>query len=180
AAAKWTSGAYARMFHRLYGLPVVMVRPFMTYGPGQNEEKVIPHVIRSLLARQAPKLSSGRQQFDWIYIDDVVDGFLAAAVAANVEGHTIDLGSGILVPLRAVVDQIAELLDAQVEPLFNALPERPCEPLRVADVHDADAKLGWRPRTPLRSGLAQTIGWYRQQLKSATLIGKQMLAGGEY
>jgi nucleoside-diphosphate-sugar epimerase len=162
AAAKWTSGAYARMFHRLYGLPVIMVRPFMTYGPRQNEEKVIPHVIRSLLARQAPKLSSGQQPFDWIYIDDVIDGFLAAAVAPRVDGDTIDLGSGILVPIRAVVDQLVDLIGVDVKPLFGGVADRPCEPVRVADVNDAYAKLGWKPRTRLRDGLKQTVDWYKQ------------------
>ena len=65
------------MFFRLYGTPVVIVRPFMTYGPGQDIRKLIPHVIVSLLNGEAPKLSSGQQQFDWIYVDDVTDGFVA-------------------------------------------------------------------------------------------------------
>src|SRR4051812_5326581 len=79
AAAKWASGAYARMFHRLYEMPVVMVRPFMSYGPGQDERKLIPHVIHSLLCDERPRLSSGSQQIDWVYIDDVTEGFIAAA-----------------------------------------------------------------------------------------------------
>jgi nucleoside-diphosphate-sugar epimerase len=88
------------MFYKLYGLPVVMVRPFMTYGPGQDEHKLIPYVILSLLKGEAPRLSSGEQQFDWIYVDDVTDGFVAAAQADNTESHTVDLGSGRLVSVR--------------------------------------------------------------------------------
>jgi UDP-glucose 4-epimerase len=169
AAAKWASGAYARMFHKLYNLPVVMVRPFMTYGPRQDERKLIPHVILSLLKHQAPTLSSGRQEIDWVYIDDVIDGFLAAASAPDIEGQTIDLGSGVLVPIRAVVGQIVELMDTEVAPLFNALPDRPAEPVRVAEMSAADAKLGWKPRTPLRTGLAHTIDWYRERLQSTSI-----------
>ena len=161
AAAKWASGAYARMFHELYNFPVVMVRPFMTYGPGQDERKLIPHVILSLLKKQAPKLSSGRQEIDWIYIDDVIDGFLAAAGAPDIEGQTIDLGSGVLVPIRVVDSQIVEVMGTEVAPLFNALPDRPAEPVRVADMSAAYAKLGWKPHTLLKSGLAQTVDWYR-------------------
>lgn len=179
AAAKWTSGAYARMFHRLYNFPVVLVRPFMTYGPGQDERKLIPHVILSLLKNEPPKLSSGRQEIDWVYIDDVIDGFLAAASAPDIEGQTIDLGSGLLVSIRTVVRQIVALLDAEVKPLFGVLSDRPAEPVRVADMNSAYAKLGWKPRTPMKAGLAQTIAWYRQQrVKDAAPIEKRMLGGG--
>jgi UDP-glucose 4-epimerase len=179
AAAKWASGAYARMFYKLYNFPVVMVRPYLVYGPRQDERKLIPHVILSLLKNQAPKLSSGGQEFDWVYIDDVIDGLLAAASAPDIEGQTIDLGSGALVSIRSIVSQIAELMGAEAVPLFNALPDRPMEPVRVAEMSTAYAKLGWKPRTSLRSGLAQTIDWYRQQLKNSTSVGKQTLAGGE-
>ena len=165
AAAKWASGAYARMSHELYGLPVVMVRPFMTYGPGQDERKLIPYVILSLLKGEAPKLSSGQQQFDWIYVDDVMDGFLAAAEAPNVEGHTIDLGSGTLVPIHALVGQIIDLIGNRVQPLFHALPDRPYESVRVANINDGYAKLGWKPTTSLNSGLKYTVNWYRAELR---------------
>ena len=176
AAAKWASGAYARMFHRLYKFPVVIVRPFMTYGPGQDEQKLVPYVILSLLQERAPKLSSGRQEIDWVYIDDVIEGFLASASAPNIEGNTIDLGSGLTVPIRTVVRRVIDLLDAQVEPLFGALADRPAEPLRVADTEDAYAKLSWKAQIPLNEGLAQTIAWYRQRLQSATPIEKRILA----
>ena len=163
AAAKWASGAYARMFHKLYALPVVMLRPFMTYGPAQADGKLIPHVILSLLQRRAPKISSGEQQIDWVYIDDVIDGFVAAAEAQDIDGETIDLGSGALVSVRAVVNQLVDLIGSDVKPLFGALGDRPCEPVRVADIGYARKKLGWTPQTPLQTGLEQTIEWYRQR-----------------
>lgn len=164
AAAKWASGAYARMFYELYNTPVVMIRPFMTYGPGQNERKLIPYVVLSLLKGDSPKLASGQQEIDWIYVDDVIDGFLAAASAPEIEGQTIDLGSGVLVPIRTVVGHLIQLMDAKVEPLFYALPDRPHEPVRAANITDAYAKLGWKPRTSLEEGLKRTVNWHRRQL----------------
>jgi nucleoside-diphosphate-sugar epimerase len=119
AAAKWASGAYARMFHSLYQLPVVIVRPFMTYGPGQAPTKVVPSVIRSLLASEAPELSSGRFRADWIYVSDVIDGFIKAATVAGVEGETFDLGTGTLLSVRAVVERIASIMSSEIEPRFG-------------------------------------------------------------
>jgi UDP-glucose 4-epimerase len=162
AAAKWASGVYARMFRQLYGVPVVLVRPFMTYGPGQDERKLIPYVILSLLKGQGPKLSSGRQQIDWIYVDDVMDGFVAAAEAADVEGCTIDLGSGVSVSVRDIVQRLVELIGARVKPVFGILPDRPFEWARAADMSESYAKLRWRPRTSLEKGLEQTVEWYRR------------------
>jgi nucleoside-diphosphate-sugar epimerase len=162
AAAKWASSGYARMFHELYQLPVVIVRPFMTYGPAQDHRKIIPSVILSLLRGEIPKLSSGYQQFDWIYIDDVIHGLLAAGEAPGVEGCTIDLGSGTLTSVRTIAQKLAELMGARTELLFGALTDRPFEQTRVAEIADAYAKLGWRPMTSLDSGLERTVTWYRE------------------
>ena len=164
AAAKWASSSYARMFHRLYGTPVVITRPMMAYGPGQKSHKLIPYVASSLLQGKAPKLSSGNRTADWIYVDDVIDGMLAAATMPNLEGSSIDLGSGVLVSIRDVVLQIAEIIGNRVVPEFGALTERPMEKVRIADTAEAFTKLAWKQRISLRAGLEQTVEWYRKQL----------------
>jgi UDP-glucose 4-epimerase len=165
AASKWASSAYARMFHALYRVPVVMARIFLAYGPGpESQNKLIPHVIRSLLQGYAPKLSSGQRLVDWIYIDDVVDGLLASALAPNVEGCTIDVGSGALVSIRELVEKIAQLVDTGVAPLFGALPDRPEEQIRIANTTYAREKLSWNAKTSLHEGLKYTVEWYRRQL----------------
>ena len=169
AAAKWASSAYGRMFHALYQAPVVITRPFMTYGPGQDIRKLIPHIILSLLKGEAPQLSSGQWQADWIYIEDVVNGLLAAAQVPNVEGHTIDLGSGALVSMRAVVQHIVNLVGSRAEPVFGALPDRPLEQVRVADTARSYALMGWEPTTPLPEGLKRTLAWYKRQLRMGTI-----------
>lgn len=167
AVAKWACTAYAHMFHHLYRAPIVAVRPFMAYGPGQRAHKLIPYVTLALLQERAPKLSSGTRPVDWIYVDDVIDGLLIAAQAPGVDGCTIDLGSGVLVPIRDVVEQLVRLVGARVEPLFGALSDRPSEQVRAADTADAYAKLGWKPVTSLADGLARTVEWYRRALAEA-------------
>ena len=94
AAAKAASRAYARMFHQLYGLPVVMIRIFMAYGPGQSVKKVIPHLISCMVGGEPLQLVSPSRKVDWIYVDDVISGLLAAAVTPGLEGKSIDIGSG--------------------------------------------------------------------------------------
>jgi nucleoside-diphosphate-sugar epimerase len=164
-AAKWASSVYAQLFHGLYRAPVVIARIFLAYGPGpEKHSKIVPYVIRASLQGEAPKLGSGRRLLDWIYIDDVVDGLLAVARAPDVEGCTIDLGSGAMIPIREVVDRIVQLVGAGVKPVFGALPDRTGEEIiRPADVAYAQAKLGWKAAMPLEEGLARTVAWYRQQ-----------------
>jgi len=164
AAAKWASSAYGRMFHQLYQTPVVIARTFMTYGPRQPGHKIISSVILSLLKHQPPKLASGKREVDWIYVDDVITGLIAAAQRPNIEGGTYDLGSGILVSIRQVVENIRDLLGAPVQPLFGVLPDRPVEKVTIANTSLTQTKLNWQPITPLDIGLAQTIDWYKNQL----------------
>jgi len=162
AAAKWAGSAYAQMFHLLYQTPVVLVRPYMTYGPRQPKHKVLPYVILSLLRGEAPKLASGNRPVDWIFVDDVTNGILCAAEAHGIEGETIDLGSGNLVPIQEIVQKIVQLIGCHIEPLFGAFPDRPQESIRVADVKTAFEKLNWRPTIGLDEGLRKTIDWYRE------------------
>ncbi len=170
AVAKWAGSAYARMFHALYQLPVVILRIFMVYGPAQQDlQKLIPYTILSLLRGEVPKLTSGQRPVDWIYVEDVVEGFLAAAQAADIEGNTIDIGSGNLVSIRAIVENLVRLINPQIQPLFGALSERPFEQIRVADTARSYALIGWKATTALEEGLKRTVDWYRQQLKGKSL-----------
>jgi UDP-glucose 4-epimerase len=168
AAAKWAGGAYARMFQRLYGTPVVMTRPYMVYGPEQRPHKLLPYVILTLQRGEAPRLASGRRGVDWIYVDDVLEGMSAAMLAPGAEGCTFDLGTGALVPIREAVELVVELMGTSVRPLFGALADRPVEQERAADVATPWEKLGWKARTPLKEGLKRTIEWYRG--KSGALL----------
>jgi UDP-glucose 4-epimerase len=165
AMSKWASSSYSRMFHALYDLPLLNLRVFMVYGPGQRDlRKLIPHVILSLVKGERPRLTSGVWPIDWIYIDDVVEAFLAALVAPSADGGTFDVGSGSLVPIRDVVIRLVNLVGSDVAPEFGSLPDRPFERSRVADLEPARRVLGWEPATPLDEGLRRTVEWYARSL----------------
>jgi UDP-glucose 4-epimerase len=165
AAAKAAVQAYAQLFHQIFQMPVVLARMFMAYGPGQEAvQKLIPYVTLSLLRGQSPKLSSGQRLIDWIYVDDLVEGLTALAQAPGVEGSTVDLGSGFLVTVRAVVQELVRLTGSTAEPVFGAVQDRPMEQPRTARVNETYSQTGWKARTSLEKGLSQTIDWYRERL----------------
>jgi UDP-glucose 4-epimerase len=177
AAAKWASSGYARMFHALYKLPVLIARVFMVYGPAQIDlTKLIPYVTLSLLQGKTPKISSGDRLVDWIYVSDVVNGFLALAQASDVDGATLDLGSGSLVSIREIVQQLAMSIGNGVKPEFGALPDRPLEPTRIAKTAEAFARTGWKPQVSLQEGLERTVDWYRAELERSPEIYKAVYA----
>jgi UDP-glucose 4-epimerase len=164
AAAKTAAGTYARMFQALYDLPIVHLRLFMVYGPGQRDTtKLVPYVTSALLRGEQPRLTSGRREVDWIYLDDVVAAFLAAAEAPATDGRIVDVGSGHLTTIRSLVERLVQIVGGQVRPLFGALNDRPLQHRRVADLSTARRLIGWQPRTPLDAGLERTVQWYRNQ-----------------
>jgi len=167
AAAKWAGSGYARMFYALYDTKVVITRPFMTYGPGQRAHKLIPQAILSLLRQQAPRLGSGRRMVDWVYVDDVVRGLLLAATQPGVEGAELDLGSGRLVSVRDVIERLVRLTGSSASPAFGAVPDRPFEVERAAELHGAYARLGWTAEVSLDDGLRRTVDWYRDHRSNA-------------
>ncbi len=157
AAAKWAASAYGRMFHRLYDAPVVVLRPFMTYGPGQAPGKLLPSVAAALLGGEAPRLTSGRAEADWVYVADVAEAFARAAAAPGIEGATLDLGAGRLASVREVVERLAGVIGSTAAPQFGALPDRPGELAVAADTEPAARLLGWRAETSLDAGLRALV-----------------------
>ncbi len=160
AAAKAASRSYARMFHQLYGLPVVMTRIFMTYGPGQSVKKLIPHSIGSMVRGHLLKIASPRRKVDWLYVEDVVRGLLAVGAAPNLEGKSIDLGSGELVEICDVVLRIQSLINPGALVEFGVSTERAFEQVRCADSATTYALTGWRPTISLDEGLTRTVEFY--------------------
>lgn len=167
AAAKAASSAYARMFHSLYQTPVVTARLFMVYGPAQRDlKKLIPYVTLELLHGGVPKMSSGKRPVDWVFVGDVVEGLIRCALTPGIEGETVDLGSGQLVTIHDLVLQLAQIVSPDASLDFGALPERPFEQVRAADIEHSHQLTGWQPRTSLEDGLRQTVDFYRATLVS--------------
>ena len=167
AASKWATTQYSRMFHSLYGTPVVCLRLGMVYGPGQKDAaKLIPHVVGALLRGESPQVSSGLWEADWVYIDDVIEALLLTSLADGVDGETLDVGTGDVASVRNVVERLTEMIDGDAAANFGAVDDRPLpRPVR-ADLGPTRKLLGWAPATSLLDGLKRTVTWHSSRLPS--------------
>jgi UDP-glucose 4-epimerase len=162
ALSKWVVSAYVDLFNRLYQLPTVILHLGIVYGPGEESaQRLIPYVITSLLKGESPRLSSGHQPVDWLYLEDAVDALMSAMQSPGAEGQSFNVGSGTATSVRTVAEQIAKTIDNGVAPVFGAVPDRPLVSTRQADPSRLLRELGWLPRTPLADGLRATVEWYR-------------------
>lgn len=165
AASKAAAWAFGRMYWRAYNLPIVTVRPFQVYGPGQPEHTLIPAAIRAALAGKDFSMTSGEQERDFIYVEDVVDGLLAAALASSAKGQSLDLGTGQVHTVHYVVEHIWSMTKAQGRIKPGILPYRPGEVMHlVADAEHTTRLIGWQAHVGLEEGLRRTIDWNRRQV----------------
>ena len=165
AASKSAANLYAKLFTHVYGLPIVVLRLFMVYGPRQNEEKLIPYSILSLLQNKVPTLSSPEREVDFIYIRDVIRGLLMAGSHPNLENNVIELGTGDAFKIKDVINLISQLLEVNGGPVIISEHNRFEEKNLIVNSDSARTVLGWQPQWSLKDGLVETISWYRQKME---------------
>lgn len=156
SVAKAASTHHLQMLAREEDVPVCIVRPFVVLGPGQDRG-LVSFVIGKAMADEAFDTTSGEQSRDFIWVDDVIDGVLRAALADGVDGEIINLGSGVETPIRRVVELVCEY-GGGGKPNFGAMALREGEIMRcVADISKAERMLGWRPTRSLEDGLKEIV-----------------------
>jgi len=168
AASKASADLMARSFHLSFGVDVVTVRPFNTYGPRQSARAVIPSIITQALGGRAIKLGSLSPTRDFTYVADTVDGFILAAEADAAGGLVMNLGTGREISIGDLALRIQTIAGTNLPVVEDAIRTRPAasEVERLcADASLAHATTGWKPRTQLSDGLAQTIAWISEHLE---------------
>lgn len=162
ALSKLAAHLYGDYYQATTAVEVVNLQIFMVYGPAQpDEHKLVPYVIDCLLDGRDPELSSGEREVDWVYVGDVADG-IARCCVSEVPIQPVPLGTGVLAPVREMVETLVSLSEADVEPRFGSVADRSDEVVRAADVGVTRDLLGWAPTTTLADGLAMTLDWYRK------------------
>ncbi len=167
AATKIGADKLAEAFHLSYGVPVVTIRPFNTFGPRQSGRAITPTIITQCLTDTIVRLGNTSPTRDMNYVSDIVEGFLRSAAVDAAVGRTINLGSGRETSIQALVAMIAERTGATVTLEQEASRVRPEESeveRLVADATLARELLGWQPSVSLEDGLALTVAWVREHL----------------
>ncbi len=167
SASKIGADKLAESFYRSFDLPVVTVRPFNTYGPRQSARAVIPTIITQALAGNIVELGNLEARRDLTYVSDTVDGFLRAGEIPEIEGATINLGTGIEISVRELAEVIIAIVNKPIEIRTEASRLRPpkSEVERLlCDNRLAKELLGWQPMVSLEDGLLRTIHWIQDHL----------------
>ncbi len=160
AASKLAMVSYAEMYWTLFGLPVVIARPHMVFGPHQPADKLIPYLIRCGLENTPPRLASGKRLCDPVYVKDFVRALLQMATADRALGMTLDVGTGVGLSVAEIAARVLSLTGATVSPVFGAIPDRLGEAPQVADLASTQAVLTWRPAWSFDDAVRETIEWY--------------------
>jgi nucleoside-diphosphate-sugar epimerase len=160
--AKTAAAQFIQMLFRTEGFPGVVLRFFLVYGPGQDDKRFLPQIIKGCLRGEEFKTSEGGQLRDFCYIDDAVDAMIKAVVTQEVMGRVINIASGSPVTIKEIIEKIMSLAGGG-KPVWGAHPYRKGESMELyADISLAKSLLGWEPSIPLDEGLRKTIEYYRQ------------------
>ena len=166
SATKIGADAIAKSFFNAFGLPVVIVRPFNTYGPRQSARAIIPTVITQI-ANGADEIKVGdlSPTRDFNFVEDTCRGFLALATAdpGTVEGEEVNIATGTEVTMKETLETIADIMGSKVSYVVDPERLRPSksEVFRLCgDNTKIKALTGWEPRVSLREGLERTIRWF--------------------
>ena len=168
AATKIAADALGESYHRAFGLPVTILRPFNTFGPRQSARAIIPAIISQALARDVVKLGRLDPRRDLTFVKDTVSGFVAIAGCDAAVGRAVNIGRGEDISIGELVETIGRRLgrSLKVETDQDRLRPAASEVERLlAGTALAQSLWGWKPQYTLEQGLDETIDWVRAHLE---------------
>jgi dTDP-glucose 4,6-dehydratase len=167
AATKIAADALGISYHRAFGLPVSILRPFNTFGPRQSARAVIPTIISQALSGEIVRLGSLSPRRDLTYVKDTARGFTEIAACDAALGQAVNIGRGEDFSIGALVERVGRLLGKQLR--VETRPERMRPETSevtqlLAGTKRAESLWGWKARYTLDEGLGETIVWVRENL----------------
>jgi len=170
AVAKATADMWAQTLHWEHKLPVVILRPFNTFGPRESLPYFIPEMIRQCL--KEPKIHVGNLETsrDFTYVEDTVEAMMIALTTENMEGQIINIGTRKTWKMKDILNLIKkETKTEEKEVIIDKQRLRPKDvETLITENRKAKKILGWKPTTTFEEGIKRTIQWY---LKNSKLWG---------
>ncbi len=167
SASKIAADKLAESYYCAFGLPVITVRPFNTFGPRQSARAVIPTIITQALVKDTIKLGNLDTTRDFTYVSDTVAGFLCAARATTGLGEVFNLGTGKEIRIGELAELVIRKIGRKVKIEVDQERLRPekSEVLRlISDNTRAREVIGWEPQVPFEEGIEKTIAWIQDNL----------------
>ena len=162
SCAKVASTHFLQTLNKTENFPVVILRPFLVYGPGQGSERFIPQIINGCMNNDKFSVSKGEQLRDFCFIDDFVDAVFLALCNNNAFGEVINISSGVPVSIKKVINLIVNIFDSGL-PQFGKNRYRDGENMELyANINKAKKVLNWEPSTDLECGINKTIRWVKE------------------
>lgn len=168
SASKISADQLAISYYRSFDMPVVIARPFNTYGPRQSARAIIPTIITQILSGEEQiKLGNLSPTRDFTYVKDTVNGFLELAKNENTIGKVINIGSNDEISIKSLVDLIIRVIGNDVEIITEEKRVRP-EKSEVDRLYCDNTKIknltNWELEYDLEEGIQETINWLQQNL----------------
>lgn len=175
SASKASSDLLVLSYVRTYGFPAVITRASNNYGPYQFPEKFLPLMISNAMdGKPLPIYGDGKQQRDWLHVEDHCRGIHAVLERGRI-GEVYNIGGLDIEDNLSMAKRVLKAL-GRPETLLTSVKDRPGHDRRYAlDCRKIEKELGWRPQVTLEKGLADTIEWYRTNVKWINDV-----RGGEY
>ena len=167
SATKIGADAIAQSFYYAFDLPLVIARPFNTYGPRQSARAIIPTIITQI-ANGAREIKVGdlTPTRDFNFVEDTARGFIALARTPGIEGQDFNISTGTEISMAETLDTIARLMGSEVRYVVDPQRLRPSksEVRRLCGNSEKMRKAtGWSPRYSLEDGLTATIEWFTRE-----------------
>lgn len=168
SASKAAATFYCQMLYGSFKMPIVTLRPFLTYGPGQVSNMFIPSLVESALKGYDFEMTRGEQTREFNYVSDIVDGFIRACSNAKAIGRIINIGCGKDYKIKDVAEKIIYMASSAIKLKRGELSYREGEVQRFyCDNTLAKKLLGWKAKINLDEGLRRTIEWWKKRIYSS-------------
>ena len=152
---KVASTHFLQMLFRTEEFPMVILRLFLTYGPGQEDRRFLPQIIKGCLSDAEFPTSEGQQLRDFCYVRDTVRAIMMALVSEDAKGQVFNVASGESVTIRSMVDEVCRIV-GMGRPQFGEVPYRPDENMALCGHWEGSRGLGLDPGSQLEQGFEES------------------------